>query len=47
MDKKIRKIMGDNLVAGTASENLEGIVCNKFATSAKIIKYFKKLTKNK
>lgn len=43
MDKKILKIMDKNLSAGTAEDNLEGIICNRFATSMKIVKYIKKL----
>lgn len=46
MDRKILTIMDKNLKAGRASENLEGIICNKFATSAKIIQYIKKITNN-
>ena len=46
MDKQILSIMDKNLRAGRASENLEGIICNRFATSSKIIKYFKKITNN-
>ena len=43
MDKQILKIMDKNLVAGTTADNTEGIICNRFATSMKIVKYIKKL----
>jgi len=46
MDKKILKIMDNNLVCGTKKDNTEGIVCNKFQTSLEIIEYIKKLTGN-
>ena len=47
MDKKILKILNKNLVGGTAAEGLDGIVCNKFATSLKIVSYIKKLAHKK
>jgi len=45
MDEQILKIMNENLVAGTVAENTEGIICNKFATSLKIVHYIKELMK--
>lgn len=47
MDKQILKIMDKNLQAGTVADNTEGIICNRFATSLKIVQYIKKLTNNK
>jgi hypothetical protein len=46
MDEKILKIMDENLVGGTVAENTEGIICNKFATSLKIVRYIKELMEN-
>ena len=45
MDKEIISIISDNLQAGTGE--LEGILCNKFSTSLKIIDYIEKLIYNK
>lgn len=46
MDEQILKIMDENLSAGTVAENTEGIICNRFATSLKIVHYIKKLVGN-
>lgn len=43
MDKNILEILDDNLVAGTLEDNTEGIICNRFATSLKIVHYIKGL----
>jgi hypothetical protein len=47
MDEQILEIMDDNLSVGTVEENTEGIICNRFATSLKIVDYIKKLVKQK
>lgn len=44
MDKEVISIMSDNLQVGTGQE--EGIICNKFATSLKIVDYIEKITGN-
>ena len=46
MDEQILKIMDENLVAGTVAENTEGIICNRFDTSLKIVHYIKRLVGN-
>lgn len=43
MDNIILKILDENLQAGLAKDNLEGIICNRFKTSIEIIKYIKTL----
>jgi hypothetical protein len=47
LDKRILKIMDDNLRAGTAAEQLEGVICNRFATAGKIAAYVKRLMKKR
>jgi len=44
MDNRILEIMGENLVAGTLKDNTEGLICNRFATSLKIVHYIKGLS---
>jgi len=46
MDKKILKIMDNNLVCCTNQNDAKGIICNKFSASIEIIEYIKKLTGN-
>lgn len=47
MDKDILAIIDKNLSAGTIEDNTEGIICNRFATSLKIVHYVKGLLKIK